>query len=343
MRPPPPMSDLRMGLVLDSFWRAAMYCLMPRVMLLSLSPLIVMLALSMGLGYLYWEPAIDALNLWLSESELLDAGLSWLEEVFSLHWLRAVLAPLVMLCLATPVIVVLSLLLVGLVMTPATVMLVADRRFPKLEKKHGASWLASLGWSVLSTVVAVVALVASSPLWFIPPLILVVPPLIWGWLTYRVFSFDALADHASAEERRLLMVRHRSSFLLLGVISGYLGTLPSVMWASGAMFIAMAPLLIPLAIWLYTLIFAFSSLWFTHFALAALVNLREQDAEPRPGFAAARDAVLNANGVAGTPVDIGTPGNELVPSAVSGVPSEPASVAATDTGLMIPPDPDRHR
>ena len=191
--------------------------------------------------------------------------------------------------------------------------------------------------------VAVVALVASSPLWFIPPLILVVPPLIWGWLTYRVFSFDALADHASAEERRLLMVRHRSSFLLLGVISGYLGTLPSVMWASGAMFIAMAPLLIPLAIWLYTLIFAFSSLWFTHFALAALVNLREQDAEPRPGFIAARDAVLNAKGVAGTPVDIGTPGNELVPSAVSGVPSEPASVAATDTGLMIPPDPDRHR
>ena len=80
------------------------------------------------------------------------------------------------------------------------------------------------------------------------------------------------------------------------MISGYLGTLPSVMWASGAMFIAMAPLLIPLAIWLYTLIFAFSSLWFTHFALAALVNLREQDAEPRPGFAAARDAVLNAKG-----------------------------------------------
>ena len=57
---------------------------------------------------------------------------------------------------------------------------------------------------------------------------------------------------------------------MLGVLSGYLGALPSLLWASGAMFIAMAPVLVPLAIWIYTLVFAFSSLWFAHFALAAL-------------------------------------------------------------------------
>ena len=43
---------------------------------------------------------------------------------------------------------------------------------------------------------------ASLPLWLIPPLVLVVPPLIWGWLTYRVFSFDVLSLHASRDERR---------------------------------------------------------------------------------------------------------------------------------------------
>ena len=45
------------------------------------------------------------------------------------------------------------------------------------------------------------------PLWFVPPLVLIVPPLIWGWLTYRVMGFDVLAEHASREERRQLHAR----------------------------------------------------------------------------------------------------------------------------------------
>jgi hypothetical protein len=40
------------------------------------------------------------------------------------------------------------------------------------------------------------------------------------------------------------------------------------------MFIAMAPVLVPLAIWIYMLVFAFASLWFAHYALAALAQLR---------------------------------------------------------------------
>eukprot|EP01041_Mallomonas_annulata_P030426 gene30426-52558_t len=60
----------------------------------------------------------------------------------------------------------------------------------------------------------------------------------------------------------------------MGVLSGYLGAAPSLLWASGAMFIAMAPLLVPLAIWIYTLVFAFASLWFAHYALGALQRMR---------------------------------------------------------------------
>ncbi len=35
-------------------------------------------------------------------------------------------------------------------------------------------------------------------------------------------------------------------------------------------------LLVPLAIWIYSLIFAFTSLWFAHYALAALEALRRE-------------------------------------------------------------------
>jgi hypothetical protein len=117
-------------------------------------------------------------------------------------------------------------------------------------------------------------IVLSIPLWFVPPLVLIVPPLIWGWLTYRVLSFDVLAEHASPEERRELMREHRWPLLAMGVIAGYLGAAPSMLWAISATLLIFAPLLIVISIWLYTLVFAFSALWFAHYALAALQRLR---------------------------------------------------------------------
>ena len=266
----------RMNTMLDSFWRAVMYCLHPRVIVLSILPVVIMGVLSLTLGYLYWESALVAVRASLESYELVNAMVHWLDGI-GLGSLRLVLAPALVLFLAIPVIVVASLLLVAVFMTPSMVALVASRRFPQLERKNGGSMLASIVWSLGSTLLAIVALVATVPLWLVPPLILILPPLIWGWLTYRVMSYDALADHASGEEREQLFRENRLPLLGIGVLSGYLGAAPSLLWASGAMFIAMAPILVPLAIWIYTLVFAFSSLWFAHYCLAALEQLRKRN------------------------------------------------------------------
>jgi hypothetical protein len=170
------------------------------------------------------------------------------------------------------------LFLVALLMTPAVVTLVGRRRFPTLERRHGASMLRGAFWSLGSMVLALFALVISVPLWLIPPLVLVLPPLLWGWLTYRVMTFDCLADHASAEERRQVFRTHKTWLLLMGVATGYLGAAPSIVWASGWFFAAAFPVLIPIAIWIYTLVFVFSSLWFAHYCLAALAQLRAAEA-----------------------------------------------------------------
>ena len=265
-----------MSKLLNSFWRAAAYCLHPRVIALSVLPLAIMAALSLGLGYFFWDSAVAAVRSNLESFELVSTMVRWLEGL-GLNNLRLVLAPVLLLFLAIPVIVVVSLLFVAIFMTPSMVALVAERRFPSLERKKGGSMLASLFWSLGSTLLAAVALVLSVPLWFIPPLILILPPLIWGWLTYRVMSYDALVDHASSEERRQIFKEHRGSLLAIGIISGYLGAAPSVIWASGAMFVALAPVLVPVAIWIYTLVFAFSSLWFAHYTLEALEQLRRKN------------------------------------------------------------------
>lgn len=265
--------------LIDAFWRAAAYCLHPRVIALSVLPLLILVVLSLGLGYLWWTPAVDWVRHALDASTTMTRLAVWVETL-GVPNLRAALAPLLVILAVTPVVVLASLLLVAVLMMPALVRLVGERRFPDLERKHGASLLFSVVWSVGSLVLAVVALAVSLPLWLVPPLILVLPPLIWGWLTYRVMTFDALAEYASADERAEVFRRHRGPLLVMGIISGFLGAVPSVVWASGALFAALFLVLVPVAIWIYTLVFAFSSLWFAHFALAALSRLR---AEAAPG------------------------------------------------------------
>ena len=277
-----------MGLLLDSFWRAAAYCMRPRVMALSVLPLLLMVGLALGLGYFYWDGAVQGMRALLDGSPLLAGFWSWLQG-WGLGDVTAVVAPLMVVLAVAPVLVVVSLLVVAVLMTPALVALVADRRFPTLERKKGGSLIASVAWSLGSTVLALVALVVSVPLWLVPPLVLILPPLIWGWLTYRVMVFDALAEHASRDERQEIFRRHRSSLLGMGILSGYLGAAPSIVWASGVMFAAAFFVLVPLAIWIYTLVFAFSSLWFSHYCLAALQRLRDEAGGGSPASAATAD------------------------------------------------------
>lgn len=267
--------------MLDAFWRAAAYCLHPRVIALSVLPLVLMVVAALGLGYLFWDRAIDEVNATLEGWSLVTSLFTWLER-FGLAGLKSALAPLIIVFLATPVIVVVALLAVSLLMTPSMLQLVAERRFPKLERRHGGSfWRGAFG-SLLATLLALVLMALSVPLWLVPPLVLVIPPLIWGWLTYRVLSYDVLAEHASRDERHEIVRRYRPALLAMGVLAGLLGAAPGIVWASGVMFVALAPVLVPAAIWIYTLVFAFAALWFAHFALAALEALRLEREPPPP-------------------------------------------------------------
>ena len=266
-----------MKLLLDSFWRAATYCVHPKVILLSLLPLAVMVALALGLGYFFWTPSVDAVRAVIDSWAVIGALLGWLDGI-GLGGLKLVLAPLLVVFVVTPMIVVVSLLVVATLMVPAMLNLVAQRRFPTLERRNGGSFAGSLFGGLWATLVALLALLVSIPLWLVPPLVLVVPPLIWGWLTYKVMSYDVLAEHASKEERRQLIRLYRGPLLGIGVVTGYLGAAPSLVWASGVFVIALAPVLVPVAIWIYTLVFAFSALWYAHYTLSALQTLRAQQA-----------------------------------------------------------------
>jgi hypothetical protein len=264
-----------MKIFMDSFWRALAYCLHPKVILLSLLPLILMAVIVTGLGMMYWDLALNTVRTGMEGSPVMAWAWTWLERVGLMN-LKAVLAPLVIILAVTPVVMIMSLLAVSFMMTPALVSLVCARRFPNLERKRGGSLWQSVLWTLMSVILAMGVMILTLPLWWIPPLAILLPALIWGWLTYRVMTYDVLAEHASAQERVELMRRFRLQLLGMGVLTGAMGAAPSLVWASGALFAAAFVILIPIAVWIYTFVFIFSALWFVHFLLLALSSLREE-------------------------------------------------------------------
>jgi hypothetical protein len=263
-----------MRAVADAFWRASLYCVHPRVIAVSLLPLALAGGLLAWLGWMFWEDAVSwvrgTLERWLLVATLLE----WLGSIGAAQ-LRTLVAPLLLVAAVVPLVVLGCLLLVATLMTPAIVALVQERRFPELQRKHGAGWWQSLGWGLACSAAALLALLASVPLWFVPPMVLVLPPLIWGWLTCRVLGFDVLAAHASPAERRVLLHRHRWTLLAMGLACGLMGALPSMLWGVSVATLIFAPVLLVVSVWMYMLLFAFAAAWYAHFLLAELHRLRQ--------------------------------------------------------------------
>ena len=130
---------------------------------------------------------------------------------------------------------------------------------------------------LLWPVIALALVMLTLPVWWVPPLVAVLPPLLWGWLTMRLMSYDVLAQHASADERDQLLEKFRWPLLCMGIASGMLGAVPTFFWATSALALVLFPLVSFVALWIYSLIFVFAALWFSHFLLDALKELRQEE------------------------------------------------------------------
>lgn len=261
--------------MITAFGRAFLSCWHPRVLLWSVLPVLLAAVGVAVLGRLYWEPALDGVRNTIDSFELSSAALRWLDELGG-RSLRTLLAPMVVVALSVPAVLLLSLLLVALLSVPALSRHVLRGGYPGLQILHGASVLRVWAWTLGCAAVALLALVLSVPLWLVPPLVLLVPPLIWGWLIGRVMGYGVLAAPASRQERRLLLQRHRWALWGMGLVCGYIASLPSLLWAAGTPALIAAPLLAPVLAWVYTAVFVFAALWFAHYLLPRLQALRVQ-------------------------------------------------------------------
>ncbi|MDY0962749.1 MULTISPECIES: EI24 domain-containing protein [Massilia] len=247
-----------------------------RMLLLSLAPLLLALALWGVAMWLGLQPLLDWLHGMFADYGGFETSGSMLEMV-GLGMLKVMVVPLVAIVLLLPLMIGSALLFVGVAAMPAIEAHVGKRQFPGLAKKEGGSFFGSVAINLGSTAVFALLWLFTLPLYAVPPLAWLVQASLWAWVTSRVMSYDALAAHASEAERLDLMRRRRPALLAIGFTSGLAGALPGIVWMGGAVLsIVLFPILALVSLWLYVMIFLFAGLWFQYYCLQALEELRAE-------------------------------------------------------------------
>jgi Etoposide-induced protein 2.4 (EI24) len=263
--------------VFKSFGMALVGTMHPRMLWLSFRPFLVVSVLWGCLIWLTWTPALETLSGFLTTSIFT----SWIQE--GLVWAgfenaRAWIAPLFFVMLIIPLITISLLVFIAFSTVPAIVKIACRQsQYQELECKKGGGFFGSLIYSLWSALICLALVMLTLPVWWVPPMVAILPPLIWGWLTMRLMSYDVLAKHASREERDLLLQKYRWALLCMGVASGMLSAVPTFFWATSALALVLFPIVSFIALWIYSLIFVFAALWFSYFLLDALKQLREEE------------------------------------------------------------------
>jgi CysZ protein len=200
--------------VAGSLLYAAANLLHPRMLWLMLWPMLVSLAL--------WGAV--ALALWTRTAVWLAGVLKqWLESAmfffrFDMGDAALVAAHVLLFLLFVPLVYLTALFVLSVFGMQKMVDHVASRSFPGLERKRGGGVVGS-GWNAALALLGLMGLaIVSAPFWLLPPLWPLIPPAILGWVNQRLLRYDALAEHADAQEMARIFRDRRSTLYLLGLL-----------------------------------------------------------------------------------------------------------------------------
>jgi uncharacterized protein involved in cysteine biosynthesis len=219
----------------------------PRVLALALVPPLVAI---IAWAALVWALADDWAR-WVAEWIATTSWLAWLRDwgiASILVWASGIAA----FAALAPLMLVVAVLATELLAMPVIVPLVAERGYPRLERRRGGTAAGSVWNAVTSITLFAFLWLLSLPLWLTGIGALLLPALISALFNQRMFRYDALAEHASAAEYRAVLRASGGRLYALGLALAALYYVPFVN--------LLAPIL--------------SGLAFTHLCLGELARLR---------------------------------------------------------------------
>ncbi len=199
----------------------------PRMLMLLLLPPVAALLLWGILGYVFWAQILSFAQFFGEKFLFIREIPHWATEWFAVtpDGVATALAGFLALLLILPMTILTSMLVTSVVVMPVVVQYMG-KKFPHLEKRGRGVVIASTQNLVISSVLYIVLWLLSLPLWMIPGMSFALPLLLNGYLNYRLFAFDSLADFASPREVKFLMKKKRIDFILMGTIVSALVLIP---------------------------------------------------------------------------------------------------------------------
>lgn len=211
-------------------------------------PLLVASLFWLIVGVFFWTPSAE----WIAEIISFTFMKDWFDESALLKITDGIGSILNVIILVILVIAT-AMIITALFVMSSLIDFVAKRYYPLLQRKNGGSLVGSLVHVISAIIIFIVLLGISLPFWFVG-IGMLMSFLAAAYLNQRLFSYDALSEHASKEELEILLATNKLSLWGLGLLTGLIQFIPVLN--------LFAPTLTALA--------------FIHFELARLENYRQK-------------------------------------------------------------------
>jgi hypothetical protein len=218
---------------------------------LLLLPFAIIILGAIVLLWALWSPLTGWLDGVVGGWQFMSQMDEWLLSA-GLFSLTVYLVPVLALGILLPMSGVIGLVIAAIFVMPIVLRHLEKRDYRGVLRKGEFSTTVGTWNAIWVGCMFAIGWLVTMPLWLIPPM----PVLLsWFWWTFaftRMLRVDAVVEHASARERRLLWRRHRRQLWIIGGILSLINLFPPA-W-----------LVLPV----------FSALVFAHFSLEALRQMR---------------------------------------------------------------------
>ncbi len=212
-------------------------------------PIFVATLFWFAIGYIFWDNFSELINQAFDEIGIGE----WLKNVEP-DWIAGSIQGLLHVIVFVPLVIMTTLIITTIFVMPALIKLVANRYYPELKREHGGTFSGSIINAILASGIFILIWVITLPLWTIGAGI-IIPFVIAAFMNQQLFRYDALSEHASKQEIKMICASNRYSLWGLGLLTGLI------------QFVPLLNLLAPI----------FTALAFIHFGLERLKFLRAEN------------------------------------------------------------------
>ena len=185
--------------VLQAYRRALGSQMQPGMLLLAIGPVLAAALFWAFVMWWKWATFFAVVDSLIKTIPYVERFIDRL-MIYGIGVVPGVLALWVLIALYIPLTLVCALGFISTVGMPLMLRHVAGRDYAELAHLHGGNLVGSLANSTLALAKFILLAMLTFPLWFIPLFGWLVLPFLLGRLNTRVLRYDALAEHASADE-----------------------------------------------------------------------------------------------------------------------------------------------